>query len=330
MNICPLCNKDHELQIIEENDICDFKEEKISYLKKEYYCKETNKKIITPELEEINQLSIKDEYRKKHNLLTSYEIKEIREKYSLSQSDLALILGWGEITITRYETKEVQNEKYDAVLRKIKDNPYVLYDYFEINKDYFEPKKQTKISHKIIKQSPSTEQTNVLIEQSLIKKHFSNDSILRGNSDIKIHRILAILKRIVDSGFLLYKTKIGKVLWYIDILFFKKYNYSITGLSYFNMTYGACPLGLDLILDSPNVELKEIIEDDYMKTLVVKVDTNYKLTPQETEIIDAVIEKFKTMSTTEIIDYMHQEKAYFETKENYFISFEFAEFVEFK
>ena len=48
----------------------------------------------------------------------------------MSQSDLALILGWGEVTITRYETKEIQNEKYDAVLRKIKDNPYLLYDYF--------------------------------------------------------------------------------------------------------------------------------------------------------------------------------------------------------
>ena len=75
MNNCPLCNKEHELQIIEKQDICDFKEEKITYLKKEYYCKETNEKIVTPELEEINQLSIKDEYRKKHNLLTSSEIK---------------------------------------------------------------------------------------------------------------------------------------------------------------------------------------------------------------------------------------------------------------
>ena len=95
------------------------------------------------------------------------------------------------------------------------------------------------------------------------------------------------------------------------------------------MTYGACPLGLDLILDSPSIELKEIIEDDYMKTLVVKVDTDYKLTPQETEIIDIVINKFKKMTTNEIIEYMHQEKAYLETKENSFISFDYAEFVKF-
>ena len=44
--------------------------------------------------------------------------------------------------------------------------------------------------------SPSEEHANKLIEQSLIKKHFTNDSIYRGNSDININRILAVLKKI--------------------------------------------------------------------------------------------------------------------------------------
>lgn len=328
-NYCKYCDKVHELKVLEHTEVCDIKEEKIEYTKKEYLCEKTNKIFTTPDLDDINQLEAKDIYRKKHSLLTSKEIKQIREKYSLSQSDLALILGWGEVTITRYETKEIQNEKYDNVLRKIDDNPYILYDYFEINKDCFDQKKQIKISKKIISVSPSEEHANKLIEQSLIKKHFTNDSIYRGNSDININRILAVLKKIVDSGFLLYKTKIGKVLWYIDILFFQKYNYSITGLSYFNMKYGACPLGLDLILDSPSIEIKEIIEDDYVKTLVANVKSDYELTPNEIEIIDLVIAKFKDLNTNQIIEYMHKEKAYIETNENQFISFEYANTVEF-
>ncbi len=328
-NYCKYCDKVHELKVLEHTEVCDIKEEKIEYTKKEYLCEKTNKIFTTPDLDDINQLEAKDIYRRKHNLLTSKDIKQIREKYSLSQSDLALILGWGEVTITRYETKEIQNEKYDNVLRKINDNPYILYDYFEINKDCFDQKKQIKISKKIISVSPSEEHANKLIEQSLIKKHFTNDSIYRGNSDININRILAVLKKIVDSGFLLYKTKIGKVLWYIDILFFQKYNYSITGLSYFNMKYGACPLGLDLILDSPSIEIKEIIEDDYVKTLVANVKSDYELTPNEIEIIDLVIAKFKDLNTNQIIEYMHKEKAYIETNENQFISFEYANTVEF-
>lgn len=34
MNNCPLCNKEHELQTIEKQDICDFKEEKNYIFKK--------------------------------------------------------------------------------------------------------------------------------------------------------------------------------------------------------------------------------------------------------------------------------------------------------
>jgi len=45
-------------------------------------------------LEDLNLLSARDTFRKEHNLLTSNEIRSIREKYKLSQSDLALILGW--------------------------------------------------------------------------------------------------------------------------------------------------------------------------------------------------------------------------------------------
>lgn len=326
--LCPYCNEFHEVLLVEEEIQIEFKNENIKYINKEYLCQNTGKRFSDEKLEELNSLAIKDEYRKINNLLTSTQIKTIREKYSLSQSDLALILGWGEVTITRYETKEIQNEKYDNILRKIDENPYVLYDYFEINKDSFDQKKQVKIYKKIINATPSLEQSNSLIEKTLIKKHFSNDSILRGNSDIDLKRILAILKRIIDRGMKLYKTKIGKLLWYMDMLYYKENNYSITGLSYFNMKYGAVPLGLDLILDSPSIKVKEIEENDYVKILIEEVNIDYDLTPKEIKIIDQVINKFIDTPTQEIINAMHKEKAYQDTKENTFISFEYASYVE--
>lgn len=323
-NYCPYCEKIHDLEIIEVLDRIEIKGEMIEYNKKQYYCSLKKEAFIPQDLEDLNQLTAKDIYREKHNLLTSEQIKRIREKYSLSQSDLALILGWGEVTITRYETKEIQNEKYDNVLRKIDENPYVLYDYFEINKDSFPQKKQVKIYQKIIQVAPNIDQINLLIEQSLIKKHFSNDPIIKGNTDIKIKRIFALLQYIVNSSFILTKTKIGQILWYIDMLYFQKYNYSITGLSYFNMKYGVCPLGLDLILDSPSIEIKEIIEEDYVKTIIDKVNSNYELTPDMKEIANVVIYKFKDMNTNEILSYIKNESAYKETNVNEFISFEYA------
>ena len=167
---CPFCDKEHEISIIERETECLIKNESVKYIERVYHCDICDLEFSDGEINDSNLLNARDEYRKSHNLLTSKEIKEIREKYMLSQSDLALILGWGEVTITRYETKEIQNENYDLVLRKVKDDPYALYDYYLMNINNFTVKKQQKIASKIISVAPDTKQADKLIENTLIKK----------------------------------------------------------------------------------------------------------------------------------------------------------------
>ena len=84
-----------------------------------------------------NLLDARNVYRKAHGLLTSSEIVSIREQYGLSQSDLALLLNWGEVTISRYESKAIQDEAYDNILRGIQENPLLAYEYLEKNKSKF-------------------------------------------------------------------------------------------------------------------------------------------------------------------------------------------------
>lgn len=43
--------------------------------------------------------------------------------------DLAKLMGWGEATIFRYESKVIQDEPYDTMLRLIKDNPLQVLDF---------------------------------------------------------------------------------------------------------------------------------------------------------------------------------------------------------
>ena len=132
---CPLCDCEHELEIVENNSECVIKGETIEYVETSLLCTEYNELFDNGELLDKNLLAAKDEYRRKHHLLTSKEIENIRNKYNISQADLSLILGWGEVTITRYETKEIQNENYDKILRQIEADPNKLQDYFMLNKD---------------------------------------------------------------------------------------------------------------------------------------------------------------------------------------------------
>lgn len=48
---------------------------------------------------------------------------KIRQKYDISQLDLATLLGWGGETITRYEGHHVQDMAHDTILRKLDQDP---------------------------------------------------------------------------------------------------------------------------------------------------------------------------------------------------------------
>lgn len=75
--------------------------------------------FVNGEMNNQNLLNARNEYQKKHNLLTSNEIVEIRNQYNLSRIGLAKLLGWGEATISRYDSKAIQDDAYDISFAKI-------------------------------------------------------------------------------------------------------------------------------------------------------------------------------------------------------------------
>ena len=63
-------------------------------------------------------------YRKKHGLLSADEIRAIRERFGLTQSELARLLHLGANTISRWESgRNVQTEAMEMLLRLIRDLP---------------------------------------------------------------------------------------------------------------------------------------------------------------------------------------------------------------
>jgi putative zinc finger/helix-turn-helix YgiT family protein len=63
-------------------------------------------------------------YRAKYGLLTAREIRSIRERYALTQAELARLLRLGGNTISRWEAgRNVQTASMDILLRLIRDLP---------------------------------------------------------------------------------------------------------------------------------------------------------------------------------------------------------------
>lgn len=63
-------------------------------------------------------------YRKKHRLLSADEIRAIRDRFNLTQADLAHLLRLGANTVSRWESgRNVQTAAMDMLLRLIRDLP---------------------------------------------------------------------------------------------------------------------------------------------------------------------------------------------------------------
>lgn len=63
-------------------------------------------------------------YRKKHGLLSADDIRALRERFELTQADLASLLRLGANTVSRWESgRNVQTAAMDVLLRLIRDLP---------------------------------------------------------------------------------------------------------------------------------------------------------------------------------------------------------------
>jgi putative zinc finger/helix-turn-helix YgiT family protein len=63
-------------------------------------------------------------YRKKHGLLSAADIRAIRERFALTQGELAKLLHLGQNTLSRWEAgRNVQSSAMDVLLRLLRDVP---------------------------------------------------------------------------------------------------------------------------------------------------------------------------------------------------------------
>jgi putative zinc finger/helix-turn-helix YgiT family protein len=63
-------------------------------------------------------------YRRKHGLLSAEEIRALRERFGLTQGELARLLHLGANTISRWESgRNVQTAAMEILLRLIRDLP---------------------------------------------------------------------------------------------------------------------------------------------------------------------------------------------------------------
>lgn len=324
--LCLSCMEEHEVQEVAVPEENVFNGKVVHYIATYEYCSCADEYTQTEEMIRKNDIAFKDAYKKQMNLLTSDEIISIRSMYDVSQKDFAIILGWGQATITRYENYQVQDTVHDDVLRKIKEDPKWFLKLLERSKEKLSEKayeKYSKVANTLIK-SKKNEFLKEFIEMQYID--ITGDEQLTGGTQLNLDKVVEVINVFALKVQDLYKVKLMKYLWYADFLNYKRIGKSITGLAYKALPIGAVPEAHETIISLNNIHFEEVLINGntaYKFEYVPGVVTR-ELTEDELDVINEVIDQFGKMNTSEIIDTMHEEVAYKKTASYDYILYKYA------
>lgn len=135
---------------------------------------ETNQIVFDEELDNQAINKAFDIYRKKYNILSKEEIKQIREMYKLSQRAFAKLLGWSPATIARYERGSVPTKVNNSLLISLRDNQDLANSLFIQNKENLGQEEQEKLANRL-KELEGKNESNDLVE--LIESRFDDQGI---------------------------------------------------------------------------------------------------------------------------------------------------------
>ena len=323
--VCPYCGKSDEVYLTTQKINIEIKNQLVEYKEQVYNCKACGEEFEDGKLVNANLVNARDAYRKKNNLLTSSEIAEIRKKYNLSQADFSLALGWGEITITRYETKQIQDSTYDMILRMVQKNPFMLLQLLEKSKGSFIEEKYKMIQENI--RMAIKENTICEIEMDKIKNAYivyNKPTEENGYTILDVEQLNNIIGIILSKTDYMYKVQLMKTLWYVDYLYYELTGKSATGLVYERRRMGALPIGNNELLYLPCIVAEEEYYGNGNMGYRLSVSNDFvpsKISKNLEEIIEKAVKKFERKGSKEIVEYMHKEEAYLRTNENEVIPF---------
>ena len=266
---------------------CEYKDIKFEIELEYYYDQVIEEYYVDVELGNENLKKIRNEYRRIKGLLLDDEIKEIRNQYHLSQRDFAIALGFGEVTITRYESKTVQDRTQDKIIRQSKNPEYFLLQLMENKEKYVEVNGIKKFNDLYNNVSDLSKNINFLMNQYEIK--------YRANTQFEMNKLKSVIAYIKEYKPILTKTFLAKMLWYIDCLSYNKTNKSMTGLVYKSMPYGAYPMLYEQILCDSDIAVKEAWMNDYECYYIDSVKAEDVLVDLEKGFIKFIINLLKTM-----------------------------------
>ena len=327
---CPYCKKEVDYKI-EKRVLKEFRGIKVNTFENVAICNECNQDLYVNEIEDENNKRIYQIYREKSNIIKAEDIIKLRKKYDISQRELTSILGFGKMTINRYERGGLPTKSQSDYIKLLIENDDKFIEKVKeaYEKNNINDKTYNKIISKEVKKDISKNEIQDNLRRYLKSVLNRKPDIYNGYKSLDLEKVENIISYIASKVKNLTITSLNKYLWYIDMLSFNKRTISITGLTYQNQKFGPTIIykkydELSLLDDKYT---REDIETENGNTTKIISNNNFnldKISSSEKEIIDTIIKLLKNKNVTDISEISHREDGWKKTKRFEQISFEYA------
>jgi putative zinc finger/helix-turn-helix YgiT family protein len=326
-DICPNCEKVTDIELVKTTESVKVRGEEIKVDVEYSKCLVCGGEFTPPQTGADSVAEAYREYRKRHSMLQPEEIRTQREKYGLTQQEMSRLLGWGGVTLSRYENGALQDAAHEKALRRAVEPHNLLKMLEETPNAINAPEKRERL----MKELKALDEENRSFENIYEERfgHYCPDEF-SGYKKLDIEKFINAILFFCKEGIL--KTKLNKLLFYADFKHYKDYSVSITGMRYARYPYGPVPDKYDYyfatLVDENAVSVsEEFYPNGYSGEQLISVkQTDLSMfTTSELKMLASVKEYFKDMTSTKISEFSHQEKGYIETPERQFISYAYAD-----
>ena len=301
---CSKCEQKQHYFIKQEDSTRKVKENTYTLNVKVAHCAVCDDEVYIPEISNQTQQAFFNTYRLDHQLLTVDEIVGIRKTIGLNQRDFSRLLGFGEITISRYELGSLPSKNNAQAISKLSDKKY-LEEKYEQNMQLI------------------SEDGRRIIEYYLKLKGNTTGKV-KYNQDKFFELTYLIIEEAKKNNENMTETKLNKLLFYADFNHYFKFGKGITGSKYLKLQFGPVPSYSQLkYTKNPYITFYKT-DDDKTQIEIISEPTKWHLNDFEKKIVEAIYSYFKDSNAKKITDISHQENAWTNAVLCEEISYEYA------
>lgn len=328
MGYCPTCETERELKYVRAREKVTVRDEKIELDVFYWRCLACGEEFEGPgdthdEVAEAYRL-----YRAKKGFMQPEEIKALREDYGLTQGELAQILGFGAVTLSRYENGMLQTTAHNRILQTVRDPRtfWVMLNRPDIQTS-LPPAKLARVRNRVRETISSGEVFDPVLEMALDYEPDQLSGHQRFNRQKFVNAIFFFCQQQQ------WKTKINKLLFYADFKHFRDHGRSITGARYAHAPFGPCPdkfhRSFTWLAERGDVEISEVpVGNNVGEEIRACIEPDLSVfAKSEVKVLMEIKEQLSNKTSKRLSDLSHAELGYIETESGQLISYRYAQFI---